>query len=478
MSDRVEVDEKPVTGSADLFVRHGFVVAANRLPVRKVDDGGWALSPGGLVTALTPVMKARESAWIGWSGDIDDALPPFRHDDVTLHPVNLSQREHDNYYEGFSNGTIWPLYHSGALSTQYHRHWWDAYRRVNERFARQAIISTAEGGTLWVHDYHLQLVPEMVRNARPDLKIGFFLHTPFPPGELFHRLPWRENIARGLMGADIIGFQTPDDARHFLNVCRRVLDMPAVLIDEPSVTMPWNGRDVTIGSFPISVDVDAVEALATDPSVVAAAEQLRIDVGSPRKLLLGVDRLDYTKGIDVRLRALKELLESGEVAADDVAFIQVATPSRDDVRGYSDMREQIERLVSEINGNFARMGHPVVQYLHQSFGFEDLMAMYRAADVMLVTPYRDGMNLVAKEFVASKIDDQGSLILSEFAGTAQEFTEARLCNPFDLDGVKNVLRQALQSPPEEQARRMSAMRATLKANTVHDWAGRFLKELD
>ncbi len=474
MDLHVEVDDTPVT--TDLFVRHGFVVAANRLPVRRHESGQWSISPGGLVTALKPVMRSRESAWIGWSGMIDESHSPFRHDDVALHPINLSQTEHDNYYEGFSNGTIWPLYHSGALSTQYHRHWWDAYRRVNERFARQAIVSTAEGGTLWVHDYHLQLVPEMVRVARPDLKIGFFLHTPFPPGELFHRLPWREHIARGLMGADTIGFQTPDDARHFLNVLRRVLDMPAVLM-ESSVSLDWQGRSVTIGSFPISVDVAEIETTASEASVIKAAATLRAEVGNPRKLLLGVDRLDYTKGIDVRLRALLELLEDGAVEAGDVAFVQVATPSRDDVRGYADTREQIERLVSEINGNFATMGTPVVHYLHQSFSFDELMAMYRAADVMLVTPYRDGMNLVAKEFVAAKVDNRGSLILSEFAGTAQEFTEAHLCNPFDLDGMKAVLLSTLSTPIEEQERRMSAMRSVLKANTVHDWAGGFLSEL-
>jgi alpha,alpha-trehalose-phosphate synthase [UDP-forming] len=462
----------------EISVRHGFVVAANRLPVRRRESGDWSLSPGGLVTALVPVMKQRESAWIGWSGDVDDELGPFQYDDITLSPVNLTKDEHDNYYEGFSNGTIWPLYHSGALSTQYHRRWWDAYRRVNQRFADRAIDSVEEGGTLWIHDYHLQLMPQMVRAARPDLKIGFFLHTPFPPGELFHRLPWREHISRGLLGADTIGFQTPDDARHFLNVCRRVLDMPAVLIDTPSVTIAWQGRTVTIGSYPISVDVDAIEHTAQRPDIVAAATKLRQQVGNPAKLLLGVDRLDYTKGIDVRLRALQELLQEGKVKAGDVAFIQVATPSRDDVRGYADTRERIERLVSEINGDFATMGTPVVHYLHQSFGFDDLVSMYLAADVMLVTPYRDGMNLVAKEFVATKLDDNGSLILSEFAGTAQEFTQARLCNPFDLDGMKAVLLAALKSSPDEQRRRMSAMRATLKASTVHDWAGGFLNALD
>ncbi|MCP3936451.1 MAG: trehalose-6-phosphate synthase [Actinomycetia bacterium] len=455
---------------------HEFVIAANRLPVRQTDDG-WVLSPGGLVTALIPVMKNRSSSWIGWSGEPGVELAPFEHDGLDLDPVTLDQDDFDDYYEGFSNGTIWPLYHSGALSTQYHRHWWEAYRRVNRRFAERAMATTAENGTLWVHDYHLQLVPQLVRDGRPDLRTGFFLHTPFPPAELFQRLPWREQIARGLLGADIVGFQTPDDAQDFLSVCRRMLDTPGTFLDDGQATLEWEGREVTVGAFPISIDMHEIERKAVDPETIAAAADLWVQVGSPKTLLLGVDRLDYTKGIDVRLRALHELLIDGAVDAADVAFIQVATPSRDDVRGYAETRDQVERLVSEINGDFASMGVPVVHYLHQSFSFDELLTMYVAADVMLVTPFRDGMNLVAKEFVAAKLSGRGTLVLSEFAGTAQELTDAFLCNPFDLDGVKRVLLAAMNAPVEEQERRMRAMRERLTNHTVHDWAGKFLREL-
>ena len=478
VSSTSEAASQPRGGSGGGGGAHDLVVVANRLPVRRGSDGGWSMSPGGLVSAVKPVMERRPGAWIGWSGEVDDHLGAFEHEGITLRPVSLTQDDIDDFYEGFSNGTLWPLYHGGIQPANIHRHWWDAYRRVNERFAKAAIETVGPGGTVWVHDYHLQLVPALVREARPDVSIAFFLHTPFPPTELLLRLPWREELAKGLMGADIIGLQTKIDTRHVLALCRRVLGLPEVTLAESHVDVVWEGRAVRIGAYPIAIDTEQVQALAADTATQEAAVALRASLGNPRWVILGVDRLDYTKGIDARLRALAELLEEGRLHADDVALVQVATPSRKDVIGYSEMRVEVERLSGAINGDFASVGHPVVHYLHQSFSFEELMVMYLAADVMLVTPYRDGMNLVAKEYVAARLDGTGTILLSEFAGTAEEFVEALTCNPFDIDGMKNAIMHALGMPVAEQTNILNALQARLQASSVHDWARNFLGELD
>lgn len=461
--------------------RHDVVIAANRLPVRLDGDGGWALSPGGLVTAMTAVMEGRDAVWIGWDGGLGDAAdsaPPARFGDMALRSVSLSETDYADYYEGFSNGTLWPLYHNGLLSTRFRRSWWAAYRRVNEQFAKAAIETTEQDGTLWIHDYHLQLMPAFVREARPDIRIGLFLHTPFPPSQLLMRLPWREAITDGLLATDVIGFQTPTDARNFLSLAHRMGRTEEVMPVDPVTEIIVEGRRVAVGSFPISIDVDRIDEMVRDPASREAANAFRESLGSPKHLLLGVDRLDYTKGIDARLKAFEELLRDGMLDPAEVAFVQVATPSRDDVRGYSNTRTEIEQLVGSINGNFAQLGRPVLHYLHQSLPFEDLVHLFLAADVMLVTPFQDGMNLVAKEYIACRTDGTGALVLSEFAGTAVELHQALLCNPFDTAGMKRVIETALTLPVEEQRQRVRAMRTHLWANTVHDWAEGFFRHLD
>ena len=462
--------------------QHDVVIAANRLPVRLDGEGGWALSPGGLVTAMTAVMEGRDAVWIGWDGGLagedEEDAPPARFGDMALRAVSLSETDYGDYYEGFSNGTLWPLYHNGLLSTRFRRSWWAAYRRVNEQFANAAIEATAPDGTLWIHDYHLQLVPAFVRAARPDIRIGLFLHTPFPPSQLLMRLPWREEITDGLLATDVIGFQTPTDARNFLALAHRMGRTDETMPVDPVTEIKVEGRRVAVGSFPISVDVDRIDRLVRDPATIAAAEAFRAELGSPKHLLLGVDRLDYTKGIDARLKAFRELLRDGAIDPDDVAFVQVATPSRDDVRGYSSTRTEIEQLVGAINGDFAQLGKPVLHYLHQNLPFEKLVELFVAADVMLVTPFEDGMNLVAKEYIACRTDGTGVLVLSEFAGTAVELHQALLCNPFDTAGTKRVIETALHLPVEEQRQRVRAMRAHLWSNTVHDWAEGFFRHLD
>jgi len=453
------------------------VIVANRLPVDQVrtpeGEVRWQRSPGGLVTALEPFMRARSGAWLGWSGAAGPAEPAFDHEGLHLVPVPLSAEEVDRYYEGFSNASLWPLYHDVVQPPAFHRSWWDSYVSVNRRFAEAAAQAAGDGATVWVHDYQLQLVPRMLRELRPDLRIGFFLHIPFPPMELFMQLPWRRQIMAGLLGADLIGFQRPMGAQNFLLIARRLFDV------RPSRnTVEYEGRRVQASSFPISIDTHSYDAMAASAPVVERARQIRAELGNPEKIILGVDRLDYTKGIGVRLEAFQELLEDGSVRAPQTVLVQVATPSRERIEHYVTMREEIERTVGHINGEFGGIGGPAVHYLHQSMPREELAALYRAADVMAVTPYRDGMNLVAKEYVASRSDLRGALVLSEFAGASAELRQAFLVNPHDIAGVKQALRDALELSPGEQARRMRAMRRTVRRYDLDHWASSFFAALN
>ncbi|SDN26507.1 trehalose 6-phosphate synthase [Geodermatophilus siccatus] len=464
------------TAAGDEKADSPVVVVANRLPVDQVTDPDgstrWQRSPGGLVTALEPFVAGRGGAWVGWSGSAGEAPEPFESGGMSLIPVPLSEEEVDRYYEGMSNASLWPLYHDVVEKPEYHRTWWDTYVQVNKRFTERAAEVAAPGAIVWVHDYQLQLVPAMLRQQRPDLTIGFFLHIPFPPYELFTQLPWRSAVVEGLLGADLVGFQRPAAAANFVQLARRLHDLPA-----RGTTIEYDGRTVTARAFPISIDVKAFEELASRPDVVKRAEEIRAELGNPRKIILGVDRLDYTKGITVRLNAFQELLEDGVVEVPDTVMVQVATPSRERVEHYVHMRETIEQQVGHINGVFGTLGGPAVHYINQSVPREELAALYRAADVMLVTPYRDGMNLVAKEYVAARSDLGGTLVLSEFAGAAAELKQAFLVNPHDIAGVKNQLLRALRIEPAEAAKRMRAMRRHLARNDLEHWANSFFDAL-
>ncbi|MET8756330.1 trehalose-6-phosphate synthase [Lentzea sp. NPDC004782] len=462
-----------------------FVVVANRLPVdlERLPDGTerWKHSPGGLVSALEPFLRSHSGAWVGWPGVADAEVAPFEDDGLLLHPVQLSAKEVEDYYEGFSNGTLWPLYHDVVAQPAFHRHWWNSYVRVNQRFADATAKIAAQGATVWVQDYQLQLVPAMLREQRPDLKIGFFLHIPFPPVELFMQLPWRTEIIRGLLGADLVGFHRPGGAQNFLWLARRLVGLEpsrgTVGVRTRPGVVQVGDRTVRVGAFPISIDSAGLDALARKKETQARARQIREDLGNPKRILLGVDRLDYTKGIDVRIKALYELIADGRVDPEDVAMVQLATPSRERVDHYVTMRRDIEQSVGRINGEFGRVGKPVVHYLHQSVNREELVAFMSAADVMVVTPVRDGMNLVCKEYVACRYDLGGALVLSEFAGAAAELTSAFLVNPHDLDGVKNALQAALDIDPAEGRRRMRALRRQVLTHDVDRWARSFLEAL-
>ncbi|HMG64508.1 MAG TPA: trehalose-6-phosphate synthase [Streptosporangiaceae bacterium] len=499
---------------------YSFVVVANRLPVDRGrgPDGEteWLASPGGLVAALEPVVRDAKGAWVGWPGDAGPAPEEFDSEGMHLAGVGLSAAEMRHFYEGFCNATLWPLYHDVIAPPEFHRTWWEAYVTVNRRFARAAARQAAPGATIWVHDYQLQLVPGMLRELRHDVRIGFFNHIPFPGYEIFAQLPWRRQIIDGLVGADLLGFQRQQDATNFMRACRRAagLSTRGALIRVPdprpaegepghdSAGPPVQGaggpprsdtdeyrqrrweaastgsRGVRAAAFPISIDTAAYEELAGRPDVRARAQEIRAALGEPAIVLLGVDRLDYTKGILHRLRAYSEILDEGSLTVPEAVLVLVASPSRERVEHYRLLRDEVEVTVGRMNGKFGELGNPPVQYLHQSYPREEMVALYLAADVMLVTSLRDGMNLVAKEYVACRLDDTGALVLSEFTGAADELSGAFLVNPHDIRGMKDTIVRAARVPPAEARRRMRSMRRRVREHDVAYWAASFLSALE
>lgn len=451
------------------------VVVANRLPVQRVRSArgsGWGPSPGGLVTAMAPVLRERGGLWVGWSGTAGPAPRPFTHDGIRIHPVPLSHAEVESYYLGFSNRTIWPLYHDAIRTPSFHRAWWRQYVEINLRFARAAARAAGRGHSVWVHDYQLQLVPRILRGLRPDLRIGFFMHIPFPPDELFAWLPWRREIIEGLLGADVVGFQIHSDAQDFSRAAR--LYTPAEGTDSQ---LRHKGRTVRVGAFPISIDFRSYDSLAADPHVARHALEIRRRVGGSRKILLCIDRLDYTKGIDSRLLAFEEMLRRRKVRVEDCVMIQIAVPSRESVTEYREIRTQVEQIVGRINGEYSEPGSVAVHYFRRSLIRPEVVAYYAAADVMMVTPLRDGMNLVAKEYVASRRNNSGVLVLSEFAGAAKELRRALLVNPRDIDGMVRTMETALRMPPDEARFRMATLRSAVRRHDLTYWADEFLEAL-
>lgn len=454
--------------------RSRLIIAANRLPffrVSKRDGVVWQSSPGGLVTAMEPVVQRRDAAWVGWAGDTGKPPRTNKAGKLAIVPVGLTRSLVDRYYRGFSNSTLWPLYHDAIQTPEFHRAWWEAYQEANLRFASRILSSAAPRATVWVHDYHLQLVPRMLRQKRPDLKIGFFLHVPFPPEEIFSWLPWRAAILRGLLGADLCAFQTEASAVNFSRLARRY-----TLAHGTDRELMIEKRKVDCLSFPISVDADDFTRIAELPRVQERAAEIRAQLGD-RTLLLSVDRLDYTKGITDRLLAFEELLQSGTLSVDKVVMAQIAVPSREDSLGYEEVRRDVERTVGRINGAFSSPGRVAVHYFRRSLNREELVAYYLAADVMIVTPLRDGMNLVAKEYCACRTDHSGVLILSEFAGAARELRRALLVNPRDIEAFKGVIMQAIRMPKKDARMRMAILRTQVRRHDVHDWSSAFLDAL-
>ncbi len=470
----MDSDQTSIVEPSSNEARSEFVVVANRLPVKLAEDGSWSLSPGGLVSAMLPVMRERTGAWVGWDGTAGGESARFEFEGIRLSGISLSADEHDEYYGGACNETIWPLYHGAIEAAQFHRETWARYRAVNQRFADAACAELAEDGTVWVHDYQLQLVPAMIRAQRPDAKIGYYLHIPFPPLELLSRLPWRQQVLDGLLGADVVGLQTQADARNVLSGVRRFCDTDDIVFAADGGIVRAGRNTAVVKSFPISVDFESITAEADTDEIERAVKQLRSELGDPEVVLLGVDRLDYTKGIDLRLKALHELLIENRLDPRRTAIVQVAVPSREEVLGYETVRNRVEQLVGTINGDFGQLGRPVVQYIHKSLPFSELLVLFRAADVLLVTPFQDGMNLVAKEYVSARVDNEGALVLSEFAGAAEELTDSFLVNPYDTEGLKDQIEAAVRMGPDEMHHRMVAMRAQVERNDLAAWAKSFL----
>jgi len=474
-SGTFEPQVRPV--EPDSFEGHQLIVVANRLPVAKV-DGEWRSSPGGLVRALLGFLRPTTALWVGWAGTPDDPEAQFSSEGIDVATVPLNAEQIRGFYDGISNDAIWPLYHDALRPSTYDGDDWRIYVEVNERFAERAAAVAHEGAVVWVHDYQLQLVPAMLRKLRPDLRIGFFLHIPFPPQELFMRFPWREEVLDGLLGADLIGFQRTVAADNFVALAQRLVG--AEVVDGGVRTA--DGHVTRVGAFPVSIDIDEVASTARLTATIDAAREIRARLGNPPTVLLGVDRLDYTKGIVERLTAFREVLRNRSAHSDvikrpDLVLLQVAVPSRENVGDYMAQRAHVEQLVGAVNGEFATLGYPAIHYLHRSLPLERLIALYLAADVMVVTPLRDGMNLVAKEFVAARGGTDGVLVLSEFAGAADEFTEAVIVNPHDPHALVEALETAIAMPRAEAAERMGAMHRELVANDAHHWAASFLHQL-
>jgi alpha,alpha-trehalose-phosphate synthase [UDP-forming] len=463
-------------GASDSRAR--VVVVANRLPVVRTPRG-WRSASGGLVAALRPVLEASGGGWVGWSGSRE--TPPGHIGGLSLELVSvpLSPRLVADYYHGFSNQTMWPLLHDLVHQPVIEPLWWRAYKRANEAFAAAAQEGRRRFGddpkVFWVHDYHLMLVPDLIRRTNVDSRILYFLHTPFPAPELFARLPGRSALLRGLLGSDAVAFHTDLYRENFLRACRSLV--PEARVAGDTVHLP-DGRSVRSAVHPISVDAAALATMVAHPQIQRQTKRLREQLG-PRTVMLGVDRLDYTKGILQRLRALELLLERRPDLRGGITLVQIAEPSRDEEPRYREIRAEVEQAVGRVNGRFTEPGRAVpVRYMYRTMPLRRLLSYYAVADVAVVTPLKDGMNLVAKEYVICQAatNGDGVLILSEFAGASRELTQAIPCNPFDEEGLSKVMEDALSMPDHDRRDRLRSMANHIASHDVFAWARAALAE--
>jgi trehalose 6-phosphate synthase/phosphatase len=445
------------------------VVLSNRLPVTVRRSRGKIeveRSAGGLVAALDPAMRQRGGVWIGWPGarlQPDEELP-VPAGSYELVPVRLGATEIKRYYHGFSNGTLWPLFHSLLERTALDRRDWESYEEVNALFARHAHERMQDGDLVWVHDYHLARCPHQLRQLRPDARIAFFLHIPFPPFDVYRILPWNREVLRGMLACDLIGFHSPGYVSNFLDCVDRLL---GERVDRATGRVEHGDRTVGVEAFPLGVDYEAYESRASRAPATRRQNH--------EKIILGIDRLDYTKGIPERMLAYERLLELHREHRGEVVFIQVAVPSREQVSEYQALKRELDELVGRINGRFGTSVWTPIRYIHRSVSPERLAALYRDADVALVTPLRDGMNLVAKEFVASQTADPGVLVLSRLAGAAETMQEALLVNPYNLDSVAEAVHTALTMPLDQREARLRALQRRERRNDLDAWLHSFLR---
>lgn len=455
------------------------IIVSNRLPIKIQREGKhfeYMPSEGGLATGLGSIYKEGDNIWVGWPG-----LPVAKADDRdeirkrlgehSMRPVFLTNTEIEEYYEGFSNETLWPNFHYFNQYSVFNETYWKTYQRVNKKFATELEGLLQPGDTLWIHDYQLLLLPELIRNTHPNVSIGFFLHIPFPSYESFRLLPWRKELLNGMLGADFVGFHTYDDMRHFLSSVNRLAG-----IGNTNGQIKVGNRMVLADALPMGIDYDKYATTASEPDTIDREIRYRTSLGNV-KMILSIDRLDYSKGIPQRLEAFEKFLETHTEFIEKVSLIMVVVPSRDNVEKYANLKSEIDLLVGRINGRFGRMNWTPVHYFYRSFPLNALSAFYRMAHVALVTPMRDGMNLVCKEFIASKLDKKGVLILSEMAGSAKELSDAILINPNDINQLVGALKEALTMPLKEQERRMEMMQKSLKRYNIHAWVKLFMKRL-
>ncbi|MCU0574391.1 MAG: trehalose-6-phosphate synthase [Syntrophobacteraceae bacterium] len=464
-------------------------VVSNRLPVVLTrENGSWSISPGsgGLVTALGPVLRDRGGLWIGWMGNTVEALhhSPLPADllnrgaaetGYTLKPVSLTDEDLKKFYYGFSNEILWPLFHDLPTRCNFDPGYWKTYREVNGKYAQAVVEHTDEEDYVWIHDYQLIMVGRALKQLGVSRHTGFFLHIPFPPLDVFLKLPWRFEILDGLMEYDLVGFQTARDRRNFLG-CVKALKPGTRITGRGSVSrLVTPDRELLVGAFPISIDFMEFSHMASSAAVSWQAQMIRHKLPN-RQLILGVDRLDYTKGIPNKLLALRNALERYPELRRRITLIQVLVPSRKTIKEYALLKQEIERLVGEINGEYTEVGWTPITYIFRSLDRSQLAAYYRACDMALVTPLKDGMNLVAKEYCASSTTEDGVLILSEFAGAAVQLHHgALMVNPYDVEGVANAIHEGYRMDLRERKIRMKALRRSIRKHDVFGWVNSFLR---
>ena len=459
------------------------ITVSNRLPVEVKTRGGTprlSRSSGGLATALDSIWRYSHGLWIGWGGAADSAeanhvlQKAARGRSYSFKPVPLSRDEISKFYSGFANEIIWPLFHDMPSRCNFDPEYWEVYQRVNRRFAQVTAESTCGKDLIWAHDYHLMLMARYLREANSHSTVGFFLHIPFPAPDILEKLPWRKQILRALLQYDLLGFQTDRDRFNFLSCLERILPEAISSRDDCDHVVELEGRQTRTGTFPISIAYEEFANHAASREVELAANQFRHELGN-KFLVLGVDRMDYTKGIPERLKAFRILLRRFPELRHRVTLLQVVVPSREEIPNYKDLRREVELLVSQINGEFTESGWVPIHYMHRNLTRKQLVTYYRAADIALITSLKDGMNLVAKEFCAAQVEETGVVVISEFTGAAAELQHGALVvNPNDLAGVAEAIHRACVMPVEEKRSRMRLLRDVIRSHNVQSWAESFL----
>jgi len=467
------------------------IIVSNRLPLQvslRNEEIEVEQSVGGLATGLKSIHDEGNSIWIGWSGITEEELNPELSQKINKElraakcdAVHLNQDEIDKFYLGFSNKSLWPLFHYFMEYAEFDSSEWEAYKAVNQKFADKVLEKVEDGDRIWIHDYQLMLVPKMIRDKNPDVAIGFFLHIPFPSYEIFRTFPWREELLKGMLGADLIGFHTYDYERHFMSSVKRILNL-----EVKYSAIKYRDKTVRVSSFPMGIDFDKFynaalrhknQDFGNKSSMLKRLED-HIETSEEAQLIISIDRMDYTKGIPNRIKAFEHFLNKYPQFKEKVHLIMLTVPSRSNVPQYQLLKRETDELVGQINGKFSTVNWTPIWYFYRSMPFENLIDLYVSSDVALINPLRDGMNLVAKEFVASRVNQDGVLVLSEMAGAAKEMSEALLINPSNFEQIADTLKLALEMPVEEQKSRMNILQKRLKFHSVEKWAEDFLIALD